>query len=187
MKQIFLLLFLSLSFTSCYTSQGLASRIVSKPVVLTKTLLTGLYENQIPDDPENSLWNDLCLHNSRKVHDTREGNQVFIEYTEEKEIKVELYQNNQLLDSMLLPGKPKDNYFVIRKGSHFFTLILITSKVSKKTILGNDANADLLLAQGRSSNTMFLESEVGDEGETITATYMRLGDTRPNYILQIMK
>jgi len=27
---------------------------------------------------------------------------------------------------------------------------------------------------------MLLESEVGDEGETITATYMRLGDTRPN-------
>jgi hypothetical protein len=180
MKQLFLVLCLPLFFTSCYTSQGLASRITSQPVVLTKTLLTGLYENNIPDDPENSLWNDLCLHHSKKVHDPSSGNQVFIEYTDEKEIKVELYQSNQLLDSMILSGKPKDNYFVIRKGSHFFTLILITSTVSKKTILGNDANADLLLAQGRSSNTMFLESEVGDEGETITATYMRLGDIRPN-------
>jgi hypothetical protein len=180
MKQIFLVLFLSLFFTSCYTTQGLASRITSQPVVLTKTLLTGLYENNIPDDPKNSLWNDLCLHHSNKVHDPSEGNQVFIEYTDEKEIKVELYLNSQLLDSMILSGKPTDNYFVIRKGSHFFTLILITSTVSKKTILGNDANADLLLAQGRLSNTMFLESDLGDEGGTITATYMRLGDTRPN-------
>lgn len=95
-------------------------------------------------------------------------------YTEEKEIKVEWYPYNLLLDSMILIGKLKDNYFVIRKGSHFFTLILITSSVTKKTILGNDANADLLLAQGRSSNTMFLESDWGDEGGTIKATYMRL-------------
>jgi hypothetical protein len=97
-----------------------------------------------------------------------------MEYTEKKEIKVEWYPYNLLLDSMILIGKPKDIYFVIRKGSHFFTLILITSSVTKKTILGNDANADLLLAQGRSSNTMFLESDWGDEGGTIKATYMRL-------------
>jgi hypothetical protein len=148
--------------------------------VLTKTLLTGLYENQILDDLENSLWNDLFLHNSKKVHAVTEGNQVFMEYTDEKEMKVEVYTYNLLLDAMILPGKPKDNYFVIRKGSYFFTLILITSSVTKKTILGNDANADLLLAQGRLSNTMFLESDLGDEGGTITATYMRLGDTRPN-------
>jgi len=179
MKQIFFLFFISLFFTSCYTTRGLAGRIDSQPVVLSKTLLTGLYENQIIDDLENSLWNDLCLHNSKKVHEVNEGNQVFIEYTEEKEIKVELYQYNLLIDSMILPGKPKDNYFVIRKGSHFFTLIFITSSVSKKTILGNDANADLLLAQERSSSIIFLESESGDEGETITATYMRLGDSRP--------
>ena len=102
MKQIFLVLFLSFFFTSCYTTRGLASRITSQPVVLTKTLLTGLYENNIPDDPENSLWNDLCLHHSKKVHDPSEGNQVFLEYTDEKEIKVELYQNNQLLDSMMV-------------------------------------------------------------------------------------
>jgi hypothetical protein len=114
------------------------------------------------------------------VHDPSEGNQVFMEYTDEKEIKVELYPYNLLLDSMILPGKPKGNYFVIRKGSHFFTLILITSSVTKKTILENDANADLLLAQGRLSNTMFLESDLGDEGGTITATYIRLGETRPN-------
>ena len=97
-----------------------------------------------------------------------------MEYTEEKEIKVEWYPYNLLLDSMILIGTLKDNYFVIRKGSHFFTLILITSSVTKKTILGNDANADLLLDQGRSSNTMFLESDWGDEGGTITASYMRL-------------
>ena len=69
-----------------------------------------------------------------------------MEYTEEKEIKVELYTYNLLLDSMILPGKPKDNYFVIRKGSHLFTLIVITFSVTEKTILGNDTNADFLLA-----------------------------------------
>jgi hypothetical protein len=97
-----------------------------------------------------------------------------MEYTEEKEIKVEWYPYNLLLDSMILIGKLKDNYFVIRKGSHFFTLIVIIFSVTEKTILRNDTNADLLLAQGRSSNTMFLESDWGDEGGTIKATYMRL-------------
>lgn len=179
MKHIFLLIFLCSLLTSCYTTQSLANRVESKPVVLTKTLLTGLYENQVPDDFENSLWNDLCLHNSEKVHDVSEGNQVFIEYINDKEIKVELYQNTTLLDRMILPGKPKEKYFMIRKGSHFFTLIIFTSKVSKKTILGNDANGDLLLSQGRSSNTMVLEDDLGEEMETITAIYMRLGDERP--------
>lgn len=181
MKNLFILVLLACLTVSCYTTQSLANRVETKPVVLTKELLTGLYENKIPDDFENSLWNDLCLHNSKKVHDVSEGNQVFIEFTEDKEIKVELYQNSILLDTMTLPGKPKKNYFTIRKGSHFFTLIILTSKVSKKTILGNDANGDLLLSQGNSSNTMVLEDDLGDDFETVTATYMRLGDQRPSF------
>lgn len=180
MKQVLLLLSISFFLNSCYTTKSLANRIESKPVVLTKTLLTGLYENQVPDDFENSLWNDLCLHQSKKVHDVSEGNQVFIEYINDKEIKVELYQSTTLLDTMILSGKPKKNYLTIRKGSHFFTLIVFTSKVSKKTILGNDANGDLLLSQGFSSNTMVLEDDLGEDLETVTATYMRLGDKRPS-------
>lgn len=179
MKQIFPFIFISLFLTSCYTTQSLANRVESKPVVLTKTLLTGLYENRVPEDFENSLWNDLCLHYPKKVHDVSEGNQVFIEYTEDDKVVAELYQFGRLIDTMTLPGKPTDNYFSIRKGSHFFTIILITSKVSKKSILGNDANGDLLLAQGRSSNTMVLENDTGDDEEIVTATYMRISDDRP--------
>lgn len=179
MKHFLFLLLISSLFTGCYSNRKLAGNIESQPIVLTKTILTGLYENQIPDDAENTLWNDLSLHTTKKVHEFIKGDQVFIAYTEEREIKVELYQNSLLLDVMILPGKPKDNYFVIRKGSHFFTIIFITSSVSKKTILGNDSNADLLLAQEKSSSLIFLGTDVEDEEEIITATYMRLGDSRP--------
>ncbi|MEN8816772.1 MAG: hypothetical protein ABF274_07890 [Nonlabens sp.] len=179
MKQFFLFLAISFLLSSCYTTQSLANRVESKPVVLTKTLLTGLYENRVPDDLENSLWNDLCLHFPKKVHDVNEGNQVFLQYTEDDKVIAELYQFGRLIDTMTLPGKPKDHYFRIRKGSHFFTLIVLTSKLSKKTILGNDANGDLLLAQGWSSNTMFLENDTGQDEETVVATYMRISDDRP--------
>ncbi|PPK95000.1 MULTISPECIES: hypothetical protein [Nonlabens] len=179
MKHFLTLLVASFLLTSCYTTQSLANRVESEPVVLTKTMLTGLYENKIPDDQENSLWNDLCLHFPKKSHDVLEGNQVYIEYREDKTITAELYQFGRLIDTMTLKGTPKDNYFTIRRGSSFFTILLITNKVSKKTILGNDANADLILAQGYSSNTMLLEDQIGDKDGTVTATYMRLGDTRP--------
>lgn len=180
MKKLFLLILISFSMSSCYTARGLAKQIETDPVPLSKILLTGLYENQIPGDDVNSLWNDLCLHNEDKLRDRAIGNQVYIEYVNEKEIKVELYVDNLLVDEMTLKGKPKDNYFVIRKGSYFFTIILFSSTVSKKTIIGNDINSDLLLAQGMSSNTMMLQNEVGDTDGTVTATYMRLGELRPD-------
>lgn len=147
--------------------------------MLTKTLLTGLYENRVPEDFENYLWKDLCIHFPKKVHHVNEGNQVFLQYTEDDKVIAELYQFGRLIDTMTLPGKSKDYYFTIRKGSHFFTILLFTSKVSKKSIIGNDANGDLLLAQGWSSNTMFLESDTGEDEETVVATYMRISDDRP--------
>jgi hypothetical protein len=180
MKKLFLIIFISLSVSSCYTARGLAKQIETDPVPLSKILLTGLYENKIPGDDVNSLWNDLSLHNQEKLRDRAVGDQVYIEYVNEKEIKVELYVDNLMVDEMILKGKPKDNYFVIRKGSYFFTVILFSFKVSKKTIIGNDINSDLLLAQGISSDTMMQQSEVDDTNGTVTATYMRLGDLRPD-------
>ncbi|MEP3045011.1 MAG: hypothetical protein ABJO53_14015, partial [Nonlabens ulvanivorans] len=60
---------------------SLAKRINENPMVLTPTALTGLYENRIEGDDENSLWNDLCLHNKDKKQNIAEGNQVFQFYS----------------------------------------------------------------------------------------------------------
>ncbi|WP_438961266.1 hypothetical protein [Nonlabens sp.] len=179
MKLIIKLIVFSLLLTSCYTTKGLSNKISQNPMSLNATTLTGLYENRILGDEENSLWNDLCIHNPDKKQNIAQGNQVFISYTEERSIMAELYQDNVLLDTMVLKGKPKEKFFVIRKGSHFFTLVFITSIQTKKTIIGNDANADLLIAQGISHSTMFLEDEVDNDDEVITGVYMRRGDTRP--------
>lgn len=179
MKKIITLVTFSIILVSCYTTKGLESKISQNPMSLNATTLSGLYENRILGDDQNSLWNDLCLHNPDKKQNIAEGNQVFISYTDKNSITAELYQDDVLLDTMALKGKPKDKFFVIRKGSHFFTLVFITSIQSKKTIIGNDANADLLIAQGISHNTMFLEDEVDNDDEVITGVYMRRSDTRP--------
>ncbi|MEP1855093.1 hypothetical protein, partial [Nonlabens ulvanivorans] len=180
MKQFFTLLLMTFFISSCYTSNSLAKRINENPMVLTPTALTGLYENRIEGDDENSLWNDLCLHNKDKKQNIAEGNQVFLSYTKGNEITAELYQGEFLIDTMTLPGKPKDKFFTIRKGSHFFSLIFLTSIQSKKTILGNDANADLLVAQGHSHKTMLMEDEAIDDAEIVTAVYLRRSDQRPD-------
>ncbi|MGJ8684097.1 MAG: hypothetical protein ACSHWW_05720 [Nonlabens sp.] len=179
MKRILTLILGSLLFTSCYTTTSLANRIDSNPMKLTPDVLTGLYENRIEGDDVNSLWNDLCLHKKDKKQNIAEGNQVFLSYTNENEITAELYEDDVLLDTMTLPGKPSSDYFTIRKGSHFFTIILITSIKSKKTIIGNDSNANLLIAQGYSHNAMFLENNADDDSEVITGVYMRRSDDRP--------
>ncbi|PQJ33103.1 hypothetical protein BST92_00655 [Nonlabens arenilitoris] len=180
MKQCFTLLLITILLSSCYTSKSLASRIQENPMVLTPSALTGLYENRIEGDDQNSLWNDLCLHNKDKKQNIAEGNQVFLSYIEGNEITAELYQDDFLIDKMTLTGRPKDKFFTIRKGSHFFTLIFLTSIQSKKTILGNDANADLLIAQGHSHTTMLMEDEAIDDAEVVTAVYLRRSDQRPD-------
>lgn len=180
MKLFFTIIIGAFLCTSCYTTGSLARRVESKPMALTQQVLTGLYDNRIPGDDQNSLWNDLCLHNRKKKQNIAQGNQVYISYNGAKEITVELYQFNELLDSMTLPGKAKENYFMIRKGSHFYSLILATSLRSTKTILGNDANADLLIAQGISQSISVLDDDLEDEdAEVITAVYIRRDDHRP--------
>lgn len=179
MKKFLFLLVIAVTLSACYSSRSLERKINLKPMTLTSSMLTGLYENRIDGDNENSLWNDLCLHNPDKKQNIADGNQVFISFNNDREITAELYQENRLLDSMALKGKAKEKFFTIRKGSHFFTLILVTSIQSKKTILGNDANGDLLIAQGFSQNTMLLENELDDDNEVITGVYIRRGDNRP--------
>ena len=180
MKRILPLILVALLFTGCYTSNSLARRISSNPMVLSPQVLTGLYENRIEGDNENSLWNDLCLHYKSKKQNIAEGNQVYLSFTERDDLRVELFQGEVLIDTMILPGKSKEDYFVIRKGSHFFSLIFITSIQSKKTIIGNNANADLLIAQGNSHKTLLLEDEADDDAEVITGVYIRRGDDRPD-------
>lgn len=146
---------------------------------MNKNILTGLYENKIPDDSSNSLWNDLCLHLPEMKHALSEGNKVFLEYKNDNKIIAELYQDNQLLDKMILSGKPKKSYFLITKGSNYSTIILVSSSISKKSIIGNDVHGDLLLSQNESSNAMLLDKNLAKEQSEVTATYMRLGNKRP--------
>lgn len=178
-RYITIILLLSLC-TSCYTTEGLQSHISSNAMVLHNEVLTGLYENKIPNDDVNTLWNDLCLHFPKKRQNIAKGNQVYISYNGTDELTVELFEYDDLIDTMVLKGKAKDKFFRVRKGSHFFTLVLITSIQSKKTIIGNDANGDLLIAQGSSHKIMFLEDDEEDSGaEVINGVYVRIGDDRP--------
>ncbi|WP_298952767.1 hypothetical protein [uncultured Nonlabens sp.] len=180
MKKILVLPILCLLLYSCSSKSQLAKNITSRPVPLSASLLTGLYENRIPGDNENSLWNDFCFHYPNKTHDITEGNQVFIHQVNDTLINLELYQFGRLLDSFSLKGKSNKHYFSIKEGTNFSTIVVVSSSVDKRTIIGNDVNADLLIAQKGSRRTFMLTDEIDykDDG-IIVGTYRRLADTRP--------
>ncbi|WP_240642293.1 hypothetical protein [Nonlabens xiamenensis] len=181
LKNLLLAILCITCLSSCYTSQGLASNLQADPAKFDPNTLTGLYENQIPDDDYNSLWNDLCLHFPDQKTTADYGDLVYLEYIDDKHVKAELYDGVKLLQEITLPGRRTENFFTLRKGSSFFSLIFISSFKSRKSILGNHPNGDLLLAQGKSDDMILLDDtdRLGEDGEIITATYMRLGDNRP--------
>jgi hypothetical protein len=175
MKNILLFSGLIFLTTSCFTHRGLNNNSDYQVVQFSKDSLTGLYENAIPDDPDNSLWEDLYKNKSHKelIFNT-ERTQVELVLVSEKLLKVNLYRRGTLEDSMDLKGKIKNGYFVINRRVSTFPLPIFFVYAENKTIVGNDDQGNLVLVQGQMNEYVVLLSVFGGNSDVISARYARL-------------
>jgi hypothetical protein len=109
--------------TSCFTHRGLNNNSDYQVEQFSKDSLSGLYENAVPEDPDNSLWEDLYKNKSHKdILFNSERTQVELTLVSKSLLKVTLYRRGTLEDSMELKGKIKNGYFVINRRVSTFPL-----------------------------------------------------------------
>lgn len=161
--------------TSCYTQRGLDRQSEYKVDLFYKENLNGLYENAVPDDPDNSLWQDLYKNKSHREFPFNANNtQVGLELLSDKLLKVVLYRSGIIEDSIELKGRIKNGYFVINRRIQTFPFPIFFTYGENKTIIGNDKEGNLVLIQGQRSNYVILLTLYGGDSDEITARYAKL-------------
>ncbi len=168
------ILFLFLT-TSCYTHRSLKSQAAYPATDFSYNQINGLYENVIPGDPDNSLWEDLFKNKSHKdITFNSYRTHIELELLNDKELLVKLYRKGTLEDSVKLRGRVVDNHFVVNRRIATFPLPFAFFFKENKTILGNDQEGNLVLTQGQSNSYVLLFTLTGGDNEVINARYARL-------------
>ncbi len=173
--RILLLPIIIILTTSCFSHRGLSrnAEYLAEPFAIS--MLNGLYENVIPGDPDNSLWEDLyknkshkdLIFNSYRTH-------VGLEMLSDKELNVKLYRKGTLEDQFTLKGRVKDGYFVIYRRLSTLPIPFAFFWAENKTIIGNDDQNNLVLVQGQSNSLLLFFCLTGGDSDTINARYARL-------------
>lgn len=175
MKNFLLITGLVFLTTSCFTHRGLDNNTDYQVEQFSKDNISGLYENAIPDDPDNSLWEDLYKNKSHKdLIFNSERTQVELVLVSEKLLKANLYRRGTLEDSIVLKGKIKNGYFVINRRVSTFPLPIFFLYAENKTIVGNDDQGNLVLVQGQMNEYVVFLSIYGGNSDVISARYARL-------------
>ena len=171
------LLFLAIPFliTSCYTQRNLDRKSDFKVDLFAKQNIDGLYENAVPEDNRNSLWQDLNKNKSFKdLVFSADFTQVELELVSDKLLKAKLYRRGVVEDSLELKGKIKNGYFVANRKFTLIPLPFFFYYAENKTILGNDDQGNLILVQGQMNDYVALLSVYGGESDEIVAMYQKL-------------
>jgi len=175
MKNILLIFVLAFLTTSCFTQKGLARKSDFKPDLFYKDNLSGLYENGVPEDDQNSLWQDLYRNKSHKdIVLNAIDTQVELEFISDKLLKASLYRRGRLEDSIELKGKIRNGYFVINRRVKTFPLPIFYLYAENKTIVGNDESGNLILVQGQRNEYVLFFTLFGGDSDVISARYARL-------------
>jgi len=175
MKNLLLLLAVAILTTSCYTQRGLAKKSDFKVDLFSKDNLNGLYENAVPEDNRNSLWQDLYKNESHKDLVFNASNtQVELKLVSDELLKVILYRRGYKEDELELEGKIKNGYFVIDRKLILIPIPILYYHSENKTIIGNDEEGNLVLVQGQMTEFVFLFSVFGGDSDVISARYAKL-------------
>lgn len=175
MNKLLLLLLLVTITSSCYTHRGLSRNSDYQPDLFYKENLNGIYENAIPEDPDNSLWQDLYKHESaREMVFNPAGTQVELIMLSDKEVQANLYRHGGIEDSIKLKGKVKGKYFVVNRRFTIIPIPLLWFFSENKTILGNDDQGNLILSQGNRHEFALFFTLFGGDHDEISARYSKL-------------
>ncbi|WP_194852059.1 hypothetical protein [Nonlabens antarcticus] len=175
MRNSLLLIALSIFTTSCFSHRGLDRKSDYTVNSFSNDKINGLYQNLIPGDDRNSLWQDLYKNKSHKdLIFNAERTQVELILMSKKRLKANLYRKGRLEDSIELKGKIRNGYFVINRRVSTFPLPIFFLYAENKTILGNDDLGNLILVQGQNNQFLIMFALSGGDSEVISARYTRL-------------
>ena len=175
MNKILLLLLAAVLTSSCYTQRSLDRRSDFKLGLFAKQNIDGLYQNAVPEDDSNSLWQDLYKNKSFKDQVfNADFTQVELELVTDKLLKANLYRRGRLEDTIELKGKIKNGYFVANRKFTIIPTPILFYYAENKTILGNDEEGNLILIQGQMNDYVILLSLFGGDSDEIIATYEKL-------------
>ena len=164
---------------SCSSGRGLM-RVSDKKVVTFKpSLLTGIYENNLADDPDNSLWQDLSANEKfRKTPPPAFNSQVELELKDEKTLMAYLLVAGERLECLEIKGRIKHDYFIANRKFIILPLIFLNYYADNKTIIGNLENGDLHIVQRKKSAFLLISGDSDDDFEVINADYQRSDSTQ---------
>ncbi len=178
------LLVVILILNCCATAKGLTRASDKDVAVLKPAVLNGIYENVLPNDPENSLWQDLHANvKFKRIAPSSHESQVQVELVDEKTLRAHLIIAGERLESLELKGRIKNDYFVANRKFFIMPLILLNFYQDHKTIIGNLPNGDLHLVQSKKSEFFLIGGEGDTDSETINADYQCIDTTQ----VQILK
>ena len=155
MKKTFIILLLyGLYFSSCIPYRTILRERTHEPVPFSAEKLNGAYQNN------SGLWFTLFKvrdDSSKKLNYIPDSTHVEIELLSKKRAKVLLKKEQKLIDSILLKGRIKGQYFSVRRklsGFPFFPILY--SRNEYKILLANNAKGNLLILKGEVSEGLVL-------------------------------
>ncbi|PRP66077.1 hypothetical protein [Nonlabens agnitus] len=175
MRNFIFLAVLAVLTSSCISQRGLERNSDFKADLFSAKQLNGVYQNAIPEDPANSLWQDLYKNKSHKdLVFNADNTQVELNLVDNNKLVVTLYRYGRKEDELIFKGKIKNGYFAINRKLTLIPLPFFYYHKENKTIIGNDDEGNLVLVQGKMLEYVVLLSLIGGDRDTISARYEKL-------------
>ncbi len=177
--KLFLVLVLFVMLGSCSSGHGLMRASDKKVTAFNPSLFNGIYENNLVDDPENSLWQDLSANEKfDKTPPSVINSQVELELIDNKTLMAYLLVAGERLESLKIKGRIKHDYFIANRKFIILPFLFLNYYGDHKTILGNLDNGDLHIVQSKKSGFLLISGDSDGDREVINADYQRSDSTQ---------
>ena len=152
------MLFLTISLTSCYSTQKLIDKSTNTPTKFSKEKINGIYKNRIEGYTRTGLWNILADNKSFQLDTTavQENSFVAIKLVDDTTIRATLIENDTPSKQMEFKGNIVGNYFSIKKKLLLIPIPAIFLYKERKTIIGTNSNGNLIITRANKNGAWFL-------------------------------
>lgn len=177
--KFFLILIVFVALGSCSSGRGLIRASDKDVAPFKSSMLNGIYENNLADDPDNSLWQDLSANEKfGKTPPSAFNSQVELELKDDKTLMAYLLVAGERLECLKIKGRIKHDYFIANRKFIILPLLFLNYYADNKTIIGNLENGDLHIVQSKKSGFLLISGDSDDDSEIINADYQRADSTQ---------
>jgi len=160
MKKWILLITIGISMCSCLSHKKMLESNEHTMAQFSAESLNGTYKNS------KKLWFNLeraYRLNRNEKNIVPDSTYVTLKFLSGKRLQVTLQTEKDVIDSFVLKGRMRDNYFSPRNKFSFFTLppIIFYIREQYKILLGNNEQGDLTLTVGDLTEAIILPFGAG--------------------------